>query len=87
MSVLISQWQHLYMGAACFYWLKAAASSIFLLVEKFRRHLSTGGIILLLQRNQILLFLGEGQFGKVYTAVNNDTGDLMAMKEVNISIT
>ena len=34
----------------------------------------------------ILLVLGEGQFGKVYTAVNNDTGDLMAMKEVNIFI-
>ena len=29
-----------------------------------------------------ILFTGEGQFGKVYTAVNNDTGVLMAMKEV-----
>ncbi len=27
-------------------------------------------------------FAGEGNFGKVYTAVNIDTGDLMAMKEV-----
>ena len=26
--------------------------------------------------------IGEGQFGKVYTAVNTDTGDLMAMKEI-----
>jgi len=28
------------------------------------------------------LFIGEGQFGKVYSAVNMDTGELMAMKEV-----
>ncbi len=28
---------------------------------------------------------GEGQFGKVYTAVNNSTGDLMAMKEVSVN--
>ncbi|CAH1799809.1 unnamed protein product [Owenia fusiformis] len=26
--------------------------------------------------------IGEGQFGKVYTAVNMDTGELMAMKEI-----
>ena len=32
-------------------------------------------------------FVGEGQFGKVYTAVNNDTGVLMAMKEVTFSLT
>ena len=25
---------------------------------------------------------GEGQFGKVYSAVNLDTGDLMAVKQV-----
>ena len=29
-------------------------------------------------------YLGEGTFGKVYTAVNVDTGELMAMKEVCI---
>ncbi|CAC5409888.1 MAP3K4 [Mytilus coruscus] len=28
------------------------------------------------------LKIGEGQFGKVYSAVNMDTGDLMAMKEM-----
>ena len=27
-------------------------------------------------------FLGEGQFGKVYSCVNLDTGKLMAMKQV-----
>ena len=37
-------------GVACFYWLKDATSGIFLLVEKCHRHLSTGGIFLLLQR-------------------------------------
>lgn len=25
---------------------------------------------------------GEGQYGKVYTCINVDTGELMAMKEV-----
>ena len=31
-----------------------------------------------------LLFdcLGQGNFGKVYTAINNETGDIMAMKEM-----
>ena len=28
--------------------------------------------------------IGQGRFGKVYTAVNNSTGDLMAMKEIAI---
>lgn len=28
------------------------------------------------------LFTGEGQYGKVYTCINVDTGELMAMKEV-----
>lgn len=28
-------------------------------------------------------FLGEGQFGVVYTAVNVNTGEMMAMKEVH----
>lgn len=28
--------------------------------------------------------IGQGRFGKVYTAVNNSTGDLMAMKEIPI---
>lgn len=27
---------------------------------------------------------GEGQYGKVYTCINVDTGELMAMKEVCI---
>lgn len=27
-----------------------------------------------------LFFAGAGRFGKVYTAVNNNTGELMAMK-------
>lgn len=26
--------------------------------------------------------IGQGRFGKVYTAVNNTTGELMAMKEI-----
>ena len=31
-----------------------------------------------------LLFdcIGQGNFGKVYTAINNETGDIMAMKEI-----
>lgn len=28
--------------------------------------------------------IGQGRFGKVYTAVNNTTGELMAMKEISI---
>nr|CAD7605694.1 unnamed protein product [Timema genevievae] len=28
--------------------------------------------------------LGQGRFGKVYTVVNNQTGDLMAMKEIQL---
>jgi len=31
-----------------------------------------------------LLLSGEGMFGKVYTAVNMDTGAYMAMKEVSV---
>lgn len=27
---------------------------------------------------------GQGRFGKVYTAVNNETGELMAMKEIQL---
>lgn len=30
------------------------------------------------------LQIGQGRFGKVYTAVNNSTGELMAMKEITI---
>ena len=30
--------------------------------------------------------LGEGTFGKVYTAVNMNTGAYMAMKEVSFSL-
>ncbi len=30
----------------------------------------------------ILSILGQGHFGKVYTAINNETGDIMAMKEI-----
>lgn len=30
------------------------------------------------------LTIGEGQFGKVYSAVNLDTGELMAVKQVHI---
>ena len=26
--------------------------------------------------------IGQGTFGKVYTAINNQTGDIMAMKEI-----
>ena len=26
--------------------------------------------------------IGQGNFGKVYTAINNETGDIMAMKEI-----
>lgn len=29
--------------------------------------------------------IGQGRFGKVYTAVNNETGELMAMKEISLS--
>ena len=32
--------------------------------------------------SELLRFLGEGQFGKVYSAVNLDTGELMAVKQV-----
>lgn len=28
--------------------------------------------------------IGQGRFGKVYTAVNNSSGELMAMKEITI---
>lgn len=27
---------------------------------------------------------GQGRFGKVYTAVNNETGELVAMKEIQL---
>lgn len=27
---------------------------------------------------------GQGRFGKVYTAVNNETGELLAMKEITL---
>lgn len=30
--------------------------------------------------------IGQGRFGKVYTAVNNSTGELMAMKEIPIQV-
>jgi Serine/threonine protein kinase len=30
------------------------------------------------------LYIGQGRFGKVYTAVNNETGELMAMKEIQL---
>lgn len=30
-----------------------------------------------------VLFIGEGQYGKVYTCISVDTGELMAMKEVS----
>lgn len=33
---------------------------------------------------QFILQIGQGRFGKVYTAVNNSTGELMAMKEITI---
>ena len=32
----------------------------------------------------IISFVGQGRFGKVYTAVNNETGELMAMKEISL---
>ena len=35
---------------------------------------------------QFYLFSGEGQFGKVYSAVNLDTGELMAVKQVDKKI-
>lgn len=31
----------------------------------------------------VCLFTGEGQYGKVYTCISVDTGELMAMKEVS----
>jgi len=31
----------------------------------------------------IKIIAGQGRFGKVYTAVNNATGELMAMKEIS----
>ena len=33
----------------------------------------------------LCMTIGEGQYGKVYTCINVDTGELMAMKEVCIS--
>lgn len=35
-----------------------------------------------LRAARLSLFTGEGQYGKVYTCINVDTGELMAMKEV-----
>lgn len=32
----------------------------------------------------VCMTTGEGQYGKVYTCINVDTGELMAMKEVCI---
>lgn len=29
-------------------------------------------------------YTGQGRFGKVYTAVNNQTGEMMAMKEIQL---
>lgn len=29
-------------------------------------------------------FTGQGRFGKVYTAVNNQTGEMLAMKEISL---
>lgn len=31
-----------------------------------------------------MCFLGQGRFGKVYTAVNSETGELLAMKEIQL---
>ena len=31
-----------------------------------------------------LTFKGQGRFGRVFTAVNNRTGELMAMKEITL---
>ncbi len=28
--------------------------------------------------------IGQGHFGKVYTAINNDSGEIMAMKEIQL---
>lgn len=40
----------------------------------------------LILKQALMMFLclitGEGQYGKVYTCINVDTGELMAMKEV-----
>ncbi|XP_043225859.1 mitogen-activated protein kinase kinase kinase 4-like [Amphibalanus amphitrite] len=33
---------------------------------------------------QMGFLIGQGRFGRVYTAVNNKTGDLMAMKEIHL---
>ena len=30
----------------------------------------------------VYIFTGQGQFGKVYTAVNIDSGELLAMKQI-----
>lgn len=34
-------------------------------------------------KSPFVLFTGEGQYGKVYTCISVDTGELMAMKEVS----
>jgi hypothetical protein len=31
-----------------------------------------------------ITFKGQGRFGRVFTAVNNRTGELMAMKEITL---
>ena len=36
------------------------------------------------KHSAVVLSSGEGMFGKVYTAVNMDTGAYMAMKEVSV---
>ena len=39
-------------------------------------------LIFILFRKSLLI--GQGRFGKVYTIVNNQTGELLAMKEVQL---
>lgn len=45
-----------------------------------------GNLVKMLLKVILVFFLGEGQFGKVYTAVNINTGELMAMKEVTTTL-
>ena len=39
-------------------------------------------LITTLIKSCIIIIAGQGHFGKVYTAINNETGDIMAMKEI-----
>ena len=50
-----------------------------------RVHMPEHGINMFNRVNIVIVISGEGQFGKVYTAVNMDTGQMMAVKEIRFA--